>query len=210
MAKQPAAGKTKTRLIPALDVETAAELYEYFLRDKIAQIRDLQNVHPAVAYYPRQARSYFAQIAPDFHLIEQQGINLSARLKNVTEYAFEHGYDSLVLIDSDTVTLPSDYLQKALDRLSDPKIDVTLGPCEDGGYYAIGLKAPHCSLFDIQMSTPTVVADTLKQAERAGLAIHLLPEWWDIDTPTDLRRLKKEISDYPQLATASFLESLEF
>jgi rSAM/selenodomain-associated transferase 1 len=208
MAKRPSAGRTKTRLAAALSAETAAAVYECFLQDKITQLRGLQNVHPAIAYHPSTARDYFAALAPGFRLIEQRGADLSSRLKQVTTDVFKAGFKRLVLIDSDTVTLPPDYLQQALDRLDKPEIDVTLGPCEDGGYYAIGLKAPHLSLFDVRMSTPTVAADTLEQAENSRLQVELLPQWWDVDTPADLARLKNDLVHHSQLATAAFLKGL--
>lgn len=208
MAKQPAAGETKTRLMPAVSAEQAAALYECFLRDKIEQMRQVRNVQRAIAYYPTCAQDYFARLAPDFRLIEQSGADLPARLKHVTKVVFERMHHHLVLIDGDTVTLPPVCLQEALDRLDNPEIDVTLGPCEDGGYYAIGLKAPHISLFDVQMSTPKVTTDTLKQVKNAGLEVSILPEWWDVDTPADLKRLQSEIENYPDLVTTTFLRGL--
>jgi rSAM/selenodomain-associated transferase 1 len=208
MAKQPAAGKTKTRLMPAVSAEQAAMLYTCFLQDKIDQMRQVRNVQLAIAYYPSSAHSYFAQLTPDFVLIEQTGDDLPARLKQVTHTVFERNYDCLVLIDGDTVTLPPDYLQQALDRLHEPGIDVTLGPCEDGGYYAIGMNAPHLSLFDVQMSTPDVTTDTLKQVQNAGLEVSILPEWWDVDTQADLDRLQADLDNHPYLVTTSFLKGL--
>lgn len=208
MAKQPFAGKTKTRLMPAMTSEQAAALYECFLEDKLTQMRQLRNVQRAIAYHPAVAHDYFARLAPGFKLFEQTGEDLSTRLKQVTRAAFEENYQRVVLIDSDTVTLPPNYLQQALDRLDRSEVDVTLGPCEDGGYYAIGLKAPHLSLFEVKMSTPSVTADTLRQGEMAGLNISILPQWWDIDTPADLKRLQGELVNYPDLVTAVFLKGL--
>lgn len=210
MAKQPAPGQTKTRLIPALNAHAAAELYHCFLLDKIRQMRQVEAVQPAIAYYPATARTYFGMIAPDFTLYLQQGNDLSERLKHVIQVAFDQGYDQVAAIDSDTVTLPSEYLMMALDVLHQPEVDVSIGACEDGGYYAIGMKAPHLSLFDVQMSTARVLEDTLTKAKAARLSVHRLPAWYDVDTPADLQRLRAEIDPVQAPATALFLKGLSW
>lgn len=203
MAKQPIPGHTKTRLLPVLSAEAAAALYECFLQDKIAQMRQVKNVEWAIAYHPAEARAYFADLAPDFTLIQQEGADLAERLRSVFGQSFDQGIDHAVAIDSDTVTLPPDYLQQAVDWLDDPSIDVTIGGCEDGGYYAIGMKCPHPTLFEVEMSTPYVLQDTLVQAEKADLKVYLLPKWYDVDTPTDLQRLASEVDE--NSATGQFL-----
>jgi glycosyltransferase A (GT-A) superfamily protein (DUF2064 family) len=75
---------------------------------------------------------------------------------------------------------------------------VVLGPCEDGGYYLIGLKRPQPRLLrDVQMSTPYVVRDTLVLAEQIGLKVTLLPTWYDVDTVAELDRLRAELRAAP-------------
>ncbi len=194
MAKQPAPGHTKTRLSPPLSPEDAAELYRCFLLDKLAQMHQVDGADLAVAYWPATARDYFADLAPGFELIRQAGANLAERLRNVFDLAFDRGYAQVMAIDGDTPTLPAGYLRQGFRRLDDPAVDVVLGPCEDGGYYAIGMKRPHPTLFDVTMSTPRVVEDTLARAAAAGLRMALLPRWYDVDTPADLERLEEELA----------------
>jgi hypothetical protein len=207
MAKRPTPGQTKTRLMPALSAEEAATLYECFLRDKLMQMRQVKDARLAIAYNPDEAAAYFAALAPEFALIRQVGANLAERLCATCAIAFRQGYQHVVAIDGDTVTLPPAYLQQAFDALDDPGIDVALGPCEDGGYYAIGMKRFYPTLFGVKMSTPQVTRDTLAQADKVGLAVKLLPGWHDVDTPEDLARLQAELaeSDTP---TAHFLRTL--
>jgi len=70
-----------------------------------------------------------------------------------------------------------------------------LGPCEDGGYYLIGLRAPQPALFeDMPWSTERVLALTVGRARDRQLGIHLLPVWFDVDTEPDLRRLHAEMT----------------
>ncbi len=64
-------------------------------------------------------------------------------------------------MDSDSPTLPPAFLSQAFTALADGA-DVTIGPCDDGGYYLIGIKKPIPRLLrEVQMSTPTVTADTI-------------------------------------------------
>jgi hypothetical protein len=207
MAKQPAPGQTKTRLAPPLSVAEAAELYHCFLLDKLAQMRQVEMANLVVAYWPAEGREYFADLAPGFELIPQVGTDLSSRLVSVFDTAFDRGYDQVIAIDGDTPTLPADYLRQGFLRLDEPAVDVVLGPCEDGGYYAIGLREPHPTLFDVTMSTPHVVEDTLAQAEAAGLRVSLLPHGRDVDTPADLAWLAAELAADQEKApaTARFL-----
>lgn len=207
MAKQPIPHKTKTRLMPALTAEQAAEFYECLLRDKLDAMRRVPDVIRAIAYTPAEAADYFRTLAPDFTLYVQQGADLAERLRNVVDASFQQGFEQVITIDGDSVTLPYEYLVQGFEALNLPDVDAVLGSCEDGGYYALGMNQPHLTLYDVKMSTPNVSQDTLRQAERAGLTMHRLPDWWDVDTPADLARLQENLSKDEQNipATADYL-----
>jgi glycosyltransferase A (GT-A) superfamily protein (DUF2064 family) len=126
------------------------------------------------------------------------GADLGERLDNVLTHCLRNGYRQAVVTDSDSPTLPVAYLKQAFGELDDPTVDVVLGPCDDGGYYLIGLKAPCSALFrGIAMSTSTVAADTLRRAEEQGLRVACLPRWYDVDTYEDLARLIEALSSQP-------------
>jgi glycosyltransferase A (GT-A) superfamily protein (DUF2064 family) len=79
---------------------------------------------------------------------------------------------------------------------------VVLGPCDDGGYYLIGIKKPRPRLLrEVQMSTSTVTADTIALAEQEGLRVNLLPLWYDVDDAASLIRLMKEVESLDSQAT---------
>ena len=197
VAKQPAAGQTKTRLCPPLLSDAAAALYACFLRDTLDVMRQVPNVERSIVFLPEAARDYFSALAPDMQLSLQQGDDLGARLDHLLAVALEAGASQAVVMDSDSPTLPAEYLVQAFDALNGPS-DVVLGPCEDGGYYLIGLKRPQPRLLrDVQMSTPHVVRDTLALAEQLGLKVALLPTWYDVDTAAELDRLRAELHDAP-------------
>ena len=100
-------------------------------------------------------------------------------------------------MNSDGPTLPSACLKAAFAAL-DGEADVVLGPCDDGGYYLIGVKRPVPRLLrDVQMSTSTVTADTLALAEEEGIRVELLPVWYDVDDARSLARLAQELATAP-------------
>lgn len=211
VAKRPAAGQTKTRLGAVLSPETAATLYECFLRDTLERVRQVPEARPVVAFLPEDAGAYFAQLAPDFERIPQVGPDLGARLDNALSHYLHNGCDRAVIMNSDGPTLPAAYLSQAFQELNGPA-DVVLGPCDDGGYYLIGLKRPAPRLLrEVRMSTPRVTADTLALAAAEGLRVALLPTWYDVDDADSLARLMDELAASPEPAarhTWQFLQQL--
>jgi len=194
VAKRPAPGRTKTRLSPPLTPELASALYECFLRDTLDQMRLVQDAHHVIAYLDEP--DYFQRLAPDFELIPQNGHDLGERLDNALTLYLSRGCEHAVIMDSDSPTLPSDYLSQAFNVLSDGA-DVVLGPCDDGGYYLIGIKKPTPRLLrEVQMSTPTVADDTIALAKEEELNLVALPVWYDVDDVRSLSRLIKEINNH--------------
>jgi rSAM/selenodomain-associated transferase 1 len=192
VAKRPMPGQTKTRLCPPLVDAQAAELYECFLRDTLEIMRSVPGVARTICYLPKDAQGYFRTLAPDIGLMQQRGESLGERLDNLLTEALASGAAKAVVMDSDSPTLPADCLVQAFERLD--TADVVLGPTQDGGYYLIGMRKPHPNLLrQVQMSTPSVLADTLSLAEKNSVSVSLLPTWYDIDTIDDLVRLREEM-----------------
>ena len=210
VAKRPMPRQTKTRLCPPLLHEQAAQLYECFLRDTLDVAHAVPGIARYIAYLPHDESEYFRQLAPDFDLTPQVGESLSERLDNALTHCLSDGHERAVIMDSDSPTLPVEYVAQAFDRLDDA--DVTLGPCEDGGYYLIGLKRPQPRLLrEVRMSTPHVLRDTLALAQEAGLRVALLPAWYDVDTLPELQRLRDELqchSDGLARHTREFLDTV--
>jgi rSAM/selenodomain-associated transferase 1 len=192
VAKRPVPGQTKTRLCPPLAPDQAARLYECFLRDTLEVVRAVPNVARHIAYLPRGESDYFRQLAPDFALLPQSGESLGERLDNALTQCLNDGFARAVVMDSDSPTLLPAYVSSAFDLLD--QADVVLGPCEDGGYYLIGLKRSQSRLLrQVRMSTPDVLRDTLALADQDHLHVALLPAWYDVDTIQDLQRLQDEL-----------------
>jgi rSAM/selenodomain-associated transferase 1 len=197
VAKRPTPGQTKTRLTPYLAPGQAAALYECFLRDTIELIRQIPDIQPVIAYLPAFEKPYFSRLAPEFELILQEGSNLGTRLNNALNHYLSLGHERAVIMNSDSPTLPVEYLLAAFRALKE-EADVTIGPCEDGGYYLIGLKRPAPRLFrEVRMSTCNVVKDTLALVAEEGLTFKMLPTWYDVDDADALLRLKTELNVLP-------------
>ena len=193
VAKKPSPGQTKTRLCPPLTPVEAADLYACFLLDTLDTMRKVPGVRYTIGFLPEEEQEWFRQLAPQMQLVCQQGASLGERLDHLLTQALAGGSTRAVVMDSDSPTLPACYLSQAFDRLTDS--DVVLGPTQDGGYYLIGVKQPQPHLLrQVQMSTPSVLADTLALAEATGLTVSLLPAWYDIDTIDDLCQLDREIA----------------
>ena len=129
---------------------------------------------------------------------------LGDRLQFVLSTVLGCGLRHVAAINSDSPTLPAKPLCSAFRRLDDPRIDAVFGPCADGGYYLIGVKAPPGRLVtDVQMSTPTVLRDTLAIAAAEDIRVDLLPEWYDVDSADELKRLSAELASHPERAPAT-------
>jgi rSAM/selenodomain-associated transferase 1 len=192
MAKAPVAGQVKTRLCPPLVPAEAAALARCFLLDRLEQLGELSDADGLVAFAPKEREPEMRSVLPaGARLVPQEGADLGARLDRVLTDLLAEGYAAALAVDADSPTLPTAYLRRACAVLRDPAIDVVVGPCEDGGYYLIGLRAPAPALFrDMPWSTAAVTQETLARAGRLGLRLALLPSWFDVDRGEDLARLR--------------------
>jgi len=207
MTKAPEAGRVKTRLVPPLTPEEAAELNKCFLRDTAATIStacsrrpmgDAEKTAPpsAIAVYtPVGAESAYTDILPaDFSLLPQRGDKFGERLYFAVEDLFKCGFESVCLIDSDSPTVPAENFAESVELLSATEERVVLGPSDDGGYYLIGVKKPNRHLFEqIDWSTERVLNQTIQRATEIGLEVKLLPSGYDVDDVVSLRRLCDEL-----------------
>lgn len=210
VAKEPVPGRTKTRLSPPLTPHEATKLYEMFLLDTLEIMRQVKDVDRFIAYLPKESEGYFQKLAPDFKLIPQLGASLGARLDNALSQCLDADYDHAVIMNSDSPTLPYEYVQQAFVELSTS--DAVLGPCDDGGYYLIGLNNPSPALLrEVQMSTSKVARETLGLAEQEGLRMAQLPPWYDVDNGDTLKHLYSDLRSLSQdraQHTRGFLDEL--
>jgi len=196
MAKAPGLTVVKSRLHPALGAEMATRLYECFLRDRLDALSTLEGIDRVIAFTPVEARDVIAALAPfEFALRAQCGADLGARLNHLLAELLAAGHAGAIAIDSDSPTLPMSYVTDAARVLATSEAEVVVGPCDDGGYYLIGVRQPHPELFEtMPWSTERVLPLTLERARHHGLRTHVLPPWFDVDTEADLIRLQGELA----------------
>ena len=198
LGKPPRPGVTKTRLVPPLSYAAAAELYRAFLLDTIEMVLglgwdDTSLVHPAE---PDAADRLRRLVPPDVRLRPQGGRGLGAALAGAFHAQLEAGFGPVVLIGSDSPTLPPALIDAAADGLA--AHDLVIGPSADGGYYLIGMTRLHAGVFErITWSTDAVFEQTLDRARDLGLRTLVLPEWYDVDTAAELRRLRRHLVTLP-------------
>jgi len=204
MAKASAPGRAKTRLVPPLTFDEAADLNTAFLQDVAenlvlanAQVRAAQSaaIIGYAAFGPPGSTNFFRRILPaSIGLIEAWLPNFGDCLFHTISEILSRGHQSAVVLNSDSPTLPTALLVETAEVLARPGDRAVLGPSTDGGYYLLGLKHAHARMFqDITWSTERVAEQTLARAREIGLDVHRLPAWYDVDDVDALKRLDAEL-----------------
>jgi uncharacterized protein len=198
MAKASIPGRTKTRLVPPLTFDEAAQCNTAFLRDVAENILAASaqaSIAGHMAFGPPQSKPFFRSILPsEIGLIDAWYPDFGDCLFAAITGLLDCGHRSAVVLNSDSPTLPTSLLVETAQALERPGDRVVLGPAHDGGYYLLGLKAAHRRLFqDIAWSTEHVARQTLERAAELGLSVHVLPEWYDVDDVGALRMLQAEL-----------------
>jgi uncharacterized protein len=189
--RYPAAGKVKTRLIPALGEEGAAALHKKMAEHTISQVRALQRLAACdleVWFVGGDLALMQGWLGEDLRYQLQPDGDLGDRMRLSFQSIFDRGYKKAAIVGTDCPGLTTKILAQSFDALEDNSI--ALGPAIDGGYYLIGLQYLIPELFTgITWSNANVLQDTLKIATDLGIVPTLLPYLADIDLPQDLAHL---------------------
>ncbi|GAC1533840.1 MAG: TIGR04282 family arsenosugar biosynthesis glycosyltransferase [Herpetosiphon sp.] len=192
VAKQPVAGKVKTRMAATLGPDNAEALYRCALEDTLELVEAFPGVDRAVSYAPPfgEAIAFFSELVPGWVLVPQLGVDFGERLASAFRQLGERDYNRMVLIATDNPSVPADALGQAFAALDHPGVDVVLGSTDDGGYYLIGMCQLQPMLFErIAWSTERVSAQTHERAAEAGLHLVDVLPWYDLDVEADLHVL---------------------
>jgi len=198
MCKAPRVGISKTRLIPYLGPDVAAQLSRSFLIDLAASIQAAAQEIRANGYMvfaPAEAEAELRAFMPSsFGALCQHHNDLGTVLARAMTDLLNAGHDCVLLINGDSPTLPTSLLTQAIVALRQPGDRVIFGPAMDGGYYLIGLKQPHLRMFeDIAWSTPQVLEQSIARASEINLPVVRLAPWYDVDDAQSLAWLQTEI-----------------
>ncbi len=199
MAKAPRPGMVKTRLARSLPVEAVTELYRCLLDDTMSLARSLGTVEIAIMC-PASDVEELARLTPNgVGVVAQKGEGLAAGLTSVFAHFAAPGRQRVVAFNSDSPHLPASVLGSAFEALI--KHDVVVGPTHDGGYYLVGAKAAHSTLFEGDgMGTKTALEVLLARARLLQLSIGFTDPFYDIDVGDDLTRLAAELQIAPSRA----------
>lgn len=186
MAKAPRPGSVMTRLCPPLSHEDAARLQRAFVEDIVTRDYPMYDERVLMLLGDAPALRGLGR-GQGWRVSHQLGVDLGEKMANAAERALAR-HDAVFILGTDSPTVPTVHLQRCRALLEDH--DVVYGPSEDGGYWGIGVKPWALRVFrGIRWSTPSVCEETERAAHREGLRIARGPEWFDVDTFADLRRL---------------------
>ncbi len=125
-------------------------------------------------------------------IVAQKGDGLAAGLTSVFAHFAASGGQRVVAFNSDSPHLPASVLEGAFEALDGH--DVVVGPTHDGGYYLVGAKAAHPSLFDGDgMGTKSALEALLARARGLQLSVGFTDPFYDVDVESDLARLAAEL-----------------
>jgi rSAM/selenodomain-associated transferase 1 len=215
MAKAPVAGSVKTRLVPPLTAEQAADLYRALLLDQFEHLQQVSDAARYLFYAPAGAEQALRQLAGDRYIYRAQcDGDLGARMAQVFAELGGLGHRNVVLIGSDLPALPMAIVEKAFMLLAAEEHHVVLGPSQDGGYYLIGMNRPAPEIFtDMIWSHERVLVETTARLDRLGISYSLLPTWFDLDRAEDFQRLIALTDRASRAAlsrTTAYLQSLGY
>ncbi|MEE4608369.1 MAG: TIGR04282 family arsenosugar biosynthesis glycosyltransferase, partial [Desulfobacteraceae bacterium] len=191
LTRYPAPGRAKTRLIPALGADGAAEFQRRMTERVLGQVEALvarrahsvrdagvtvsgDPAHTPAARQPVSVEVRFEGgdpermiqwLGPQWTYRSQGEGDIGARMAGALAAAFAEGSATAVLIGTDIPDLSTVILAEAFQRLADH--DIVIGPAADGGYYLIGVRRERFAelaprLFQgIAWGTENVLRDTL-------------------------------------------------
>ena len=187
-------------------MEAVTELYRCLLDDTMALAHSLAGVRVAIMC-PAYDLMDLQQLAGDrANVVAQRGDGLAAGLDSVFTEFTAHRV-RVIAFNSDSPHLPQSVLTSAFETLLTH--DIVVGPTHDGGYYLVGAKTAHSSLFhDDGMGTGSALDALLERARRLELSVGLTEQFYDVDVEGDLNRLAAELRIAPTRAprTAAWLK----
>ena len=186
--RYPEPGMTKTRLIPVLGLEGAADLHRQMIDYTLTWARQLKSnsgVSLEVRYEGGDERRVRQWLGWDIPCSPQANGDLGARMAQAFNEAFSAGMGRVIIVGTDIPGLTGGLAKTAFEALTEN--DLVLGPAKDGGYYLIGLRKPIPQLFGgIPWGTGEVLPRTLGIAADLKLGVFLLEPLDDVDRPEDL------------------------
>lgn len=189
LGRSPVRGAGKSRLRTSLG-DVVDLLSESFVRDTLGWAAagrwELLVAHRGPSW------PIAAMAGPAARLVPQCHGHLGARIDAAVATAFGHGASRVVVVGTDSPTLPGALVDAAFDGLD--TAGATLVPALDGGWVALGIAQPLAGcLATVRWSASTTTVETIAALRLAGRDVVILPPWYDVDEVDDLRRLADEL-----------------
>ena len=193
MAKAPRRGHCKTRLAEDVGVAAAQGFWTASLLDSARTLlaAGREGGLDVLAMVPSPAEAAVVRELTGLPCLAQHRPGLGQALLEVSELPAPY----TVAVSADTPTLLVDRLLLAVEALrSAPAV---LGPCEDGGYYLVGLRrgfpveSRRRAFLQVPMGGPGVLEHT---RSALGAPVELEP-WQDVDTVADLECLDRRLRE---------------
>ncbi|EPC01146.1 hypothetical protein L861_11265 [Litchfieldella anticariensis FP35 = DSM 16096] len=186
LAKAPLLGRVKTRLIPYLGEQDAAQLHEQLLRQTLVVALKATSAERIVLWTALDhAHPLFLELA------EHHGIALLPQPEGDLGLRIHHALLSMpgpgLVIGSDCPVLSPALLSHCWGALQNA--DGVFLPAQDGGYALVGTHHSNIRLFEnIDWGTEHVMSQTRQRAQELDWDIVCPAEVWDVDRPEDVER----------------------
>jgi len=192
MAKAPKPGMVKTRLTESLPSPAVTALYRCLLEDTLALAKSLTSVEVAVMCPESDQAELVDLLGGTVPVVAQEGEGLAAGLTSVFRHFTAPGRQRVIAFNSDSPHLAPSVLGSAFEMLTTH--DVVVGPTHDGGYYLVGARAAHPSLFEGgSMGTRSALDRLLTRTKVLDLSTGFTEPFYDIDVANDLLLLAREL-----------------
>ena len=199
MAKAPRLGMVKTRLAGRLSSPAVTGLYRCLLDDTLVLAKSLSNVQFAVMCPQPDQEELASLLGNSVQVVAQKGDGLAAGLTSVFRHFTGAGQQHVIAFNADSPHLAPAVLDSAFEILA--AHDVVVGPTHDGGYYLVGAKAAHPSLFEGDgLGTGSALERLLTRTKHLELSTGFTESFYDIDVANDLILLARELRLAPAKA----------
>ncbi|WP_019634763.1 TIGR04282 family arsenosugar biosynthesis glycosyltransferase [Actinomadura atramentaria] len=182
LAKSPVPGRVKTRLCPPCTPGEACSLAEAMLADTLHAARAARPAWTCLVLDGAPG----PWVPDGVEVVPQRPGDLGARL----EGAFADAGTPALLIAYDTPQVTPGLLASSLSAVA--SADAVLGPADDGGYWAIGLRrnvAGICA--GVPMSRSSTLRSQRRRLAALGLSVADLPPLRDVDRMADARAVAR-------------------
>lgn len=186
--KTPVLGRVKTRLASKIGEDRALVVYKRMLKQviSIAKNWSFQTPNSCVLFFGSGEPRSWNEFGVD-HGIQQVGADLGMRMQRAMQFAFQKARE-VAIIGTDTPHLSTSDIDRAFEQLK--QVDVSFGPCPDGGYYLMACrKLPPTLLWDLPWSSDKTLERLRYRCEGHHLSMNQIDIKRDIDTLEDMKSL---------------------